>query len=351
MRLLWLEVKRFFNKYKKSIMIVPILLTVLFTGIYLLTYDNTSAENEETGSVYDPDLHDGNAYFKFYIEDENQQPFTNTVILNQYIRLDETLLSISEQTNTDLFESYKEQEVNLLLEPLETIPVIEIRRDSSSHMLTFYARLEDEDANLRIANYVFEQFANKTVPFLMNKDLYIFSEPRVFNNPVEPTPQDVFSVLSARSLVLIVVVILVFSIILTILFNLGGELFSKKLNFSFAYSTNESAEFYLYSKEMDNEYETTKFLSAPGFTNKLIISQSTLSDFIKMTEQSSEDNLVIDTTKLHVHNQLENIEGLDKITEIILVVLAGETDRNWYNEQRRIASLYRKPVKVLQINS
>lgn len=355
MKHLFIEIKRFFKKYIKSILLVSILLTAVFSVLYLSSTDNTSEEDEQTGALSDPELHDGNAYFKFYIEDENQLAFTNTVLLNQFIRLEENLSSISENTNTDLLEAYEEQKVSLELNPTDTVPVIEIRRDNQSQLMTLYSRLDNPEDNIRVANYLFDQLSNNNVPVLEDKAIYLFTEPNLFEEPEESaTPKDVFSSLNIVETALVIIILFFLSIILMIAFFLLKEMFSKKLNFSFAYTTDESTEFALYSKELENTYEISKFLSAPGFTEKLLIHQNDVSQlktiYNDMSAEEPQDTLNIDTTVLYSCNTLENREEMKQISELVIVVESEETDRKWFNEQKKVASLYNKPVKVLQIN-
>ncbi len=350
MRLLLLEIRRFLTKHIKTILITSIILTTVLTGMYLLNYNNSTAENEETGNILDPALLDDNAYFMFYVEDENQLPFTNTVILNQYIRLSEILSNISEATDTELLEAYKEQEGSLVLDPIETVPVIEMRRDPSSHLLTFYARLEDPKDNLKIAHHVYEKILNNEIPFLENKEIYILLEPTLFQKQIKPTAQDIFSVLNTKEIVIVVAVLFILSSILSLVINLLREFFSKTLNYSFTYNTDESTEFLIYSEDLDNEYETIRFLSAPGYKNKLIITESELPKLDGITTQSTDKNLTVGTTNLIQYNQLDDFKNIDDISEVIIVVVTGETSRKWFNQQERVSTLYNKPVKVLQIS-
>ncbi|SHE87747.1 hypothetical protein SAMN02745249_01344 [Atopostipes suicloacalis DSM 15692] len=349
------EIKRFFKKYIKQILIASVLLTTVFSTLYLFKSEATPEDDEYSGALTDPDLYDGNAYFKFYVEDENQEAFTNTVLLNQYLRLEENLTEVSENTNTNLLEAYEEQKINLELNPTDTIPVIEVRRDNKSQLMTLYVRLENIKDNKKIANYLFDELLNNKISVLENKDVYLFLEPNVFEKTIEKaTTKDLFSSLNIRKTIMIVSILLVLSIVLMISIFLGKEFFSKKLNFSFSYFTDESTEFNLYSDRIENNYEISKFLSAPGFTEKLLVTQNILPKLEEISKNTtinkSKNKLVIDTTKFYIYKELENTEELSQVSEIIIVVEAGKTDRNWFNTQKRVASLYNKPIKVLQIN-
>lgn len=349
------EIKRFFKKYIKNILIVSLLLTAVFSALYLLKTDTEPEDDEYSGALTDPELFDGNAYFKFYIEDENQQAFTNTVLLNQYLRLEENLAEISKDTNTNLLEAFEEQKVSLELNPLDTTPVIEIRRDNKSQLMTLYVRLEDVEDNKKIAAYLFDELLNNKISVLENKDVYPFLEPSIFEEPIDTSStQDVFSSLNIGKTVIVVIILMILSMILMIAIFLGKELFSQKLNFSFSYSTDELTEFNLYSDKIGNNYEVSKFLSAPGFTEKILIIQNNLPQLENISESTivnkSENKLEIDTTKFYIYKELENTEELRQVSEIIIVVEAGKTDRSWFNAQKRVASLYNKPIKVLQVN-
>lgn len=356
MKYLFIEIKRFFKKYIKNILLVSLLLTAVFSTIYVLTADDPAEENEEqSGAISDPDLYEGNAHFKFYVEDENQQAFTNTVLLNQYIRTEENLATISQDTNTDLLEEYEDQKYSLQLSPTDTIPVIEIRKDSQSQLMTLYVRLENPEDNLKIANYLFDEIANKNISVLENKEIYLFLEPEVFEESINTKRnQGILSNLNIVEMILIPIVLLILSIILVTVIHVIRETFSRKLNFSFSYTTDEATSFNLYSSKLDNKYEISKFLSAPGFTEKLIITQNNLPELKNINENvtlnEAQNMLEIDTTNFYIANELENTEIMQQISEIILIVECEETDRSWFNEQKKVASLYDKPIKVLQIN-
>src|SRR5699024_11477724 len=102
MEQLFEEIKRFFKKYIKKVLIASVLLTAVFSTLYLLKSEDTPEDDEYSGALTDPELFDGNAYFKFYVEDENQQAFTNTVLLNQYLRLEENLAQVCNNTITNI---------------------------------------------------------------------------------------------------------------------------------------------------------------------------------------------------------------------------------------------------------
>ena len=144
------------------------------------------------------------------------------------------------------------------------------------------------------------------------------------------------------------------SVVLMIVVNIVKETFSRKLNFSFSYTTDESTDFNLYSSELGNNYETSKYLSAPGFTKKLLITQGDfpqlkgINDDVTLNE--AKNMLEIDTTSFYIANELENNEEMQQISEIVIVVESEKTDRSWFNEQKKVASLYDKPIKILQIN-
>lgn len=352
---LFIEIKRFVKKYIKNILLVSILLTVVFSAVYLFTASEPTEDEEHPGAISDPELYEDNAYFKFYVEDENQQAFTNTVLLNQYVRLEEKLAEISENTNTNLLEEYEDQKLSLQLNPLDTIPVIEIRRDNQSQLMTVYVRLENPADNMKIANYLYDEIANKNIAVLENKEVYLFLEPEVFKLPVDTnTTHDIFPTLNIVETGVVIIILMGLSVVLMIVVNIVKETFSRKLNFSFSYTTDESTDFNLYSSELGNNYETSKYLSAPGFTKKLLITQSDLpqlkgiNDDVTLNE--AKNMLEIDTTSFYIANELENNEEMQQISEIVIVVESEKTDRSWFNEQKKVASLYDKPIKILQIN-
>lgn len=353
MKLLFNEIKRFLKKYFKVILSISILLTAIFTTLYVLNYNQSTEENQETGTLFDPHLYDGNAYFAFYIEDENQEAFTNTVLLNQYLRLDETIERITAETNTSLAEEYNDQVSSLLLDPLNTIPVIEIRRDSQSHLITLYVRLEDQEDNLQVAEYLLERLENQEIPVLENKEFYLFQEAEIFNEHENAAPSNIFSVLSIKDVLLVATVLAALSLIFVTVITLLKEMFNDRLAFSFTYTTDEATDFMIFNSEADNRYEVQEFLSAPGNKKKLLISESegtegnTIHDLFKMNAVGKRE---VYSTTFYSLNKIENITESENIYEIIILVVSGETSRKWFNKQKRIASLYNKPVKVLQIN-
>ncbi|WP_080146736.1 hypothetical protein [Marinilactibacillus piezotolerans] len=349
MRNIRIEIMRFLKQNIKTILLGALLLGIIFSlGSILLDRGNPESEIENDSELIEGDGRP--AFFNFYVENPDGSIYTNTSIIEQYLLMDETLEDVSQATNTNLYELFqKELEIEYQRTP-EDRGVLGVTMNPYSYRISLVANTGNEQDNLNIVQYFYEQMQNQEIDFLTTKDVYYFEEPAI-QELDENIELDENSASDAASLNIVDILIrFVIGSVLGVLLVTGitvlMSLFSKKLKYSFTYSWDEKDVFFLNDPKLNNNDELVQFINFPKGNNKLVVSNEPLESRIKssLSTQNEEGQTLVTSSVTEAHS-------LEEISEIILIVNSNKTDRKWYKKQRRSLEMIPLPTKVVQINA
>lgn len=352
MKRLWIEVKRFIKDHILFLIVGAIAIGIVFVGaVTFLDRGNPNLEEEETEVEREP----GEAipaFFQFFVETPEGEPFANTAIMEQYLRRRQTLQEVGEQTNTDLYEIVEEERA--LATPQEEW-VLAVERNEHSRLHTVTVNIDDDEENLAVAQHYYEMITDGEIPFLANKEVHVFTEPQLYNISDEESVEngETGNDLSIRALAINGTIGLVLGVVVSAGIAVLKALFSKVLKYSFTYTWEETDTFFLYDDSLKNADELSQLLTLPVAQGKIVLSEHTLSEkiknlFTKNTQVSFEGEQKTSTTLVEKQS-LFNIDA--DLPEVFIVIETNKTSRNWYRKQRRLLEQISVPVSIIQINN
>lgn len=356
MKALWIEIKRFIKDQILFILIGAAIIAAVYTiGVTYLDLGNPDLEDESEIGVSVGENEEEAAYFHFFIENQDGSPFTNTAILEQYFLMDSTLENASQETNVDIYEMFQQELASEFSRTENDRGVLGVVRNPHSMRYSLISNTGDEQDNLRIASYYHDLIVNDEVPFLTDKNVYIFVEPTLRDSNDE-FEDDAPIEISSGSILRNALLGSLFGIIVMLAISVLRSLFSKKLKYSFSYNWEEEDVFFLSDKNLENNDELSQMVTLPAKKEKIVLSEKELSETIKDKLSANERVSFIsknDTNEkiiLVEEHSFSNIDVFKDITDIFIVIEANRTSRSWYKKQRRLLSAFNLPVHVIQFN-
>lgn len=351
-----IEIKRFIM----SNLVFILIGTILIGGGYAVAsnlLDRGNPNMEQSEVKMDSTGETGSAYFQFFAELPDGQPFANTGIMEQYLRLESTLEDAAQATGVPVDDIIAEERA---VSTPQSEWVIALTRNEHTRLHTLNISVGDEAENLAVAQFYFDMIQNDEVPFLANKEVHIFEEPQLIEVIEESTSESEentngLSDISLRSLAIDIVFGALLGIVLMTGIAVLRALFSKKLKYSFSYSRNEEDDFILADDKLANEDEIKQLVTLPLSSGKVVLTETELSDKVS-TLLTNGENAAFNIensagTRLIEKHSLAQLDAGNEITEVIMVVESNVTTRAWYRKQRRLLSAYNNtPVKVIQVN-
>lgn len=345
MKRLVIELLDFLKSNTKLIIIATSIIAIIYTtAIFLLNLGDPTLEETEVDNI-----EESGAYFNFFVENLDGTTFTNTALLEQYILMDEVLEEVENATNTNIKQQYQSELLSDFRRTSDNRGVLGVTRNSYSNRLSLIVQTEDESDNLAIADYFYEMLQNKDIHFLENKNIYFFEGPEIKEDLVteEVTEVDDDSSFDYLSLLANFITGLVFGFVLSSGIILIKTFFSNSLNYSFSYFRDETDKFLFVDKRLDNRDEIKHFITVPSVNERIILSEDNLSKY-----NFKSNNLEFDrnANTVKYKNSVENMALSTGTSEIVMIIVSGQTTRNWYKKQRHFLSSYDLPIKLIQIN-
>lgn len=354
------EIKRFLmNKLKL------IVSSAIIFGIALGTlgyFKQINAETQEKDVVNDESevydyLDSRAAYFRFYLEKPDGDPFRKVGTIQELFTTDEMYEELYRDEQVDLEsieETIREESGQTEFNSIDTF------QDDSNNMYVIRFETGENKRNLDIANYYYDLLLNGKFEMLDNLNVYPITSPKLVKEvtDVEIEEQKLSSEknISLKNILVYFVIGAVGGVVFIFIVLILLELYSKKLNFSFAYIADESNDFIVVDEKLENKMIVGNYVGRPFGNKKIILSEESLSLGAKTILLGNKDNEInfeeIQENKLTLveENTLNSIELMNDYTEVIIVVLPGITTRKWYETQRMLCKLYELPVKTVQLN-
>lgn len=344
MKIIGTEILKFLKNNAIKALIGAVIGAVAVVGFAFMNKDNTieNLQDMETGEF---STNARPAQFRYYVEDNKEHPFGNNLLIEEHFLIPELLEKVSAETNTNLSELIEKTENHATVnyDPTGETKILSVVRDKSTHINTFTINVGDETDNLRIADYYFEYLKDGNVPFLEEKNLFIFQEPLILELDEELLSESTTMNGNSVNAIVLGVAGALFGAIATLVVMLFLSLFSKKLRYSFSYFIPENTYFMLMNNKVEEKEQFDLLLKAPTSANKIAIVESSTSKGLFNSNITDTDNLSV------VHNILE-VENLDRVDRIILLIEEGQTTRKWYNTQRVLGEKHNVPFYVVQVN-
>lgn len=353
------EVLRFFKKYFRNILIGGLVLGLLFGGVLY----NRTQNNDEPAEELEIELSGEQlvnqvepAYFQFYIVQPNGNTFTNFPVINDVFNLESVTEEALEATGINI-KRIEEIVKNRNLEEntpgdSEEYNVVEVTKDDSSNVMTAIFDSGNVYNNLSLANYYYDFLFNEELDILSENKLYSIVEPKLVEFPDESEvsggegqeSRDQTASFSLIGAIVNFIIGVIFSFILLSVIFLIKELFSNKLNYAFTYDRGKQENFLIYNNSINSPELINYFIGLPYSKDKIILSEN------KLEENSFlEDNVELNIIKNNYQSML-NVNNLSNIEEIVIIVTANETTREWYEKQFELSKMKNIRIKIIQIN-
>lgn len=340
MKYIWIEILKFLKNNLIKIIVGTLLIATLFTGWTIFTLEEPE---EEVLVAEAPPVN-----FHFYIEDIDEDVFTNNSLMDQYVTLPKILQTASDATNTKLSEVVEETENTALVNYKESgyTNIIGVTKNNSSVLHEFYVNVGNEENNMAIAEYYFNLFTEGEIPFLEDKTVYVFQGPEI----EEFDEVDSFNVTAIEEINIVqtVIVGIIFGGIVTIGILVLLSFLTKKLHYFFSYTLKADDYFVLIDEKFNNLSEMNQLLTSYTKNNNVVITQNT-----EKSHNNNYNNLMkelSDKTSFEKYNSVFEIPNFINIDQIIYVVEEGSTSRAWYEKQRKYDNLFGLPTIVIQVN-
>ncbi|MEY8292020.1 hypothetical protein AAK882_05130 [Carnobacteriaceae bacterium 52-44] len=357
----WYELLKFLKKN-----LIKILLgTVILAGIYVaLNYSFTDEEevaieesnieeiesiNDDTESIHFVSTAPPGS-FNFYVEHLKGDAFTNNALIKQYFTSPRVLEQVTNDTGINLKEIIEKTGNLVHVDYTEEgeAQVIDVKRDGNSHLNEFIVNIGNEEDNLTLANYYFDLINDEVVPFLADKEITIFRTPIIKDIDGLSLLDDEEKVKEPLSLIRQMIIGVIFGVISSTSILLIWSYFTKKLYYSFTYSTHNNDFFYLVDNRLDYNDDLNKILDPNAISKKVIVNES---DEEVNSDFDSRLNNLKTIKNYSIVKNVYDINEANEFEQLIFVVKEGVTSRTWYNKQRKISQVFNVPVFVLQINS
>lgn len=333
------EIKTFLFESKKIILLTTSAVIIMVAVLQLLGYFLGSQPDESDTNEFDA-LH--TASFEVYIEQNNLGAFTNSYLIEAFLKQDDVINEIEKISNLSIAPVIDEyNEVNEIITTTDEDP-INVSRNTSTNILTISFGIGTEEENLKAAKAYYQWLESSEHQFFEDKKLFYISAPETLDTDTITNQVESFSI---RNLVIRLVLAVFGGVILGIAIALAFVLFNKKIMYAFTYGWNEDDVFLNYSED-NNPKEIAHSLIQPNIGKKVILSEKSLDQELI----NDLKNMFQNENQLIFSSDVLDVDPSVTINEFIIVIKRKETTKSWYQDQRRQLKSYRSStIKIVQI--
>lgn len=336
------ELSNFFKKFRKSLVLLTILFTVIiFGGSIGLSYLNSSNTDEELPISDTKESNPG--IFRMYVEQEDGTIYINSMIIEEYMLLPDVLEKAEKETGVEITDVLLEEVRNDFQKTQYDRGALGLSRNGSTHIFTFIANVGTEEENLKVSEFFYDYILSGEINMLDNKLVYIVSEPEIYDSEsfaasdIEAIPE--FSgeeSFNLKNLVLTLVGSVIAAVMLAILITIAKIFSSKKITYAFSYSVADRDRLIL----LNDNTEKNLMRMLHNEKNPVIL----LSEFeIEETLKNKIDNV----TKAIYINDLNELDTDVEITTPYIFVEREKTTKKWYKKQFKAVHLYCESITIL----
>lgn len=330
------EFKKFFKKYFKITLIISIVLGIVLTGLSLFLKRGNLTEEIERNTDFANE--NGDAVISIYVEEQDGDQFSNTAILEQYIRSEKVISNIAEATNTNIDELVEEDiELSKMTGNTDN-RVITTNKNNYSGMMEIIVSTGDENINSTVAAYIINNLETE-IPFMKGKNIYQIGEnPQIIENNDDTIQINTAKPGVSSILIRFLSSLLLSILVLSVMFSLY-EFVSKKITFIYTIGRNINDDILLIDDNGFNNYLLKPYLNANNFSNTYIL-----------TEPLSDVNVPEELKNFKIFNDVTELPDINYTDEIIILVFSGKTSRNWYKSVKEFFGIIDCKIKIIQIN-
>lgn len=337
------EMKRFIRSYLTKIIMGALLVSlVVMTGRY---YTSTSPQSfDEKAYRYLENVYAQQpAIFKFVVTNEDGTMFGNSFLIDDYLSQMNVVQQIESQTGISFSEWLESEKALELTKTSQFRGGLAGIRDTSSDVITLRVLVgQSAEENLTIAKAYANFLKDGKVPFLQNKTLLFLGDIETIEEKVDvnnatvgavPESLNIYSQISARSFIIYGIIGVIVGAIVTTFILIAKRLGQSNIDYAFEYVW-ELEDTHIMSVSMSDE-ETMQLWQVPHHVKRVVVSEE-----LSNSWQTQENvHYVTDIAQLF---QAE-------MDEIVLIIQAKQTTKQWYAQQSKLARLYKVPIKLIHI--
>lgn len=289
------------------------------------------------------------AEFKVFIQLEDGGTFTNSFIFDEFFSTEEIINEVENRTGVNYSETIN-HEKNLMFEKTSQYRgSIAGIRDTSSNIITIRVQVgQTAQENLELATVFYEMVINNEIPFLDGLEVTVISSPTIGESLSANNIEMVSSVTAlgvllpveseGQSLLLYAIAGFIVGLIISITVLFIIQVFKNKITYAFQYSWDFNDHHFIFEDEMETK-KLVDVLLHPEMKKLVIVSQK---------ESIAEE--LADNPKIESTNSLFSFaQNKSHPEEIVLLVESNVTDKDWYNEQYRLAEMYNSQIMIIQV--
>lgn len=329
-----LEVWQLIKDYKKLIVSLAIVFSVLFAGVRLLIqwdFQSVGTETIETEGVP--------SQFDLFIEQENLGTFTNSYLVEILATQPNVVSSMEQETAITIQDVLDEFSENF--DPVYTNEdPINIERNTSTNVMTVSIGLGTSEENQELAEAYYSWLNEPEHPFFNDKDVYLLSEPEL--NEEQAFINGESQSFSIVSILVMATIGLVFGIVAAIFIAIIKALLHDKILYSFTYGWKSDD---IYMRELNQKDNKIAYDILSGHAEKVVV----------LTEHPLSEGLVKELTNLGqnnvvIYSDVTAIPVDERFDECALIIHRKLTSKDWYAAQRKNLKLYPYTrTKVIEI--
>lgn len=308
--------------------------------------EDTEKSREYLKNIYEQDP----AEFEFYAQLEDGNTFGNSFIFDEYFTSLTIVEEIESETGVEYGKTLSHEDNLGFYKTSQYRGSIAAIRNTSSNVITIRVQAgESKEDNLKLAEAFANKIFNNEIPFVEDLSVTSISEPKIGEQLVENDLQMVSSLESlgmfapaksnSRSILLYGIAGFIMGIFLTTTLLFVIQMFKSKINYAFQYSWDFDDHHFIFTTSKDTD-QLTNFLLVPEATNQLLVYQE--SNFV--------DNIITNNKQIkHTSALSRGTKNNTELDEIVLLIESKVTDKEWYNEQYRLAEMYGSQVTIVQV--
>jgi len=331
-----MDLKTFFKelwdliKNEKKLILIVTIIVILLVGVlqFFLILDTSSSQNTEQG--------ENSAVAELFIEQEDLGLFTNSYLVEILLQQPELVSSVEDETGVGIqsvIDEYGEENTPIYT----TEDPVNVERNTSSNVFTLTVQLGSEDENLAVAEAYYNWLEQANTPFFSDKTVYTVSEPEITETQTLAQTEDSVSI---QNILVQLFVGLIGGVVIGIIFAFIKAILDSKIRYSFTYGWHPN-DIYLKNEKDVPAKTIAQDVLRSEHNNISLISESPVSNELKeQLEQFNDKNVSI-------FSSVSNLPLDMQPREFVLMIQRNQTNKNWYQKQRRELKLY--PTSMIKI--
>lgn len=276
------------------------------------------------------------ASFQFIIQNEDGTMFTNAALIDEYLSQKEIVDRVQDETGIQYATPLENERVLELYKTSQFRGGIAAIRNSSSDIMTLRILVgQSVEENLKIAQAYADILMHNQIPFLSGKTVELIhsvtDQPllsdKMYPNLTSEKSLQVVNPINKKSLVILFLAAIMAGGLMGIFFLLVLRLKDRKIRYAFDYAWGLDDLHVLYPIKSNQTLQ--ELIELPKGLNRIVLCQEELDQ---------------------IHTDSNFVEHQSSIDEVVILVIEGKTSKAWYQDMYRLATLYKLPVKIIQVS-